>query len=182
MTAAAKIGAKKATIEARHYNTERVSTLLHPWLHPSYDAVSREVFVPRFIVGFSRPLVLAALVFSACGSGRQLRSVSLSPPAADAQSFPSGQVPFVATGIFSNSPTPVTLTSKDVMWCIGAGDGSCVGNIKPGATVDQTGMAQCNSGFVGTATILAGKPASAMMMPDTGSQLKVFGAAKLTCP
>jgi hypothetical protein len=138
--------------------------------------------MPRFSVWFYRPLVLAALVFSACGSGRQLRSVSLSPLAADAQSFPGGRVPFVATGIFNNSPTPVTLTSKDVMWCIGASQGSCVGNINPGATVDQTGMVQCNSGFVGTATILAGKPSSVMGMPDTGSQLKVFGMAKLTCP
>jgi hypothetical protein len=138
--------------------------------------------VPRFSVWFSRSLVLTALVSSACGSGRQLRTVSLNPPAADAQSFPGGKVPFVATGIFSDSPTPVTLTSKDVMWCMGASDGTCVGNINPGATVDQNGLAQCNSGFVGTATILAGKPASVMVMPDTGSQLKVFGSAKLTCP
>lgn len=138
--------------------------------------------MPRFNICFCRFLVLAALGFSACGSGRQLRSVSLSPPVADAQSFPGGKVPFVATGIFNNSPTPVTLTSKDVMWCMGASDGSCVGNINPGATVDQTGMAQCNPGFVGTATILAGKPSSVMGMPDTGSQLKVFGSAKLTCP
>ena len=138
--------------------------------------------MPRFGVWFYRPLVLAVWVFLGCGSGRQLRSVSLTPPAADAQSFPRGKVPFVATGIFNNSPTPVTLTSKDVVWCIGAGDGTCVGNINPGATVDQTGMAQCNSGFVGTATILAGKPSSVMGMPDVGFQLKVFGLAKLTCP
>ena len=138
--------------------------------------------MPRFKTQFSAAFVLSALVLSGCGSGPQLRSVSLSPPAADAQSFPGGKVPFVATGIFNNSPTPVTLTSKDVMWCIGASDGNCVGNINPGATVDQTGMAQCNSGFVGTATILAGKPSSVMGMPDTGSQLKVFGAAQLTCP
>jgi len=138
--------------------------------------------MPRLSVWFSRFLVLTALVFSACGSGRQLRTVSLNPPAADAQSFPGGKVPFVATGIFNDSPTTVTLTSKDVMWCMGASDGTCVGNINPGATVDQTGMAQCNPGFVGSATILAGKPSSAMMMPDIGQQLKVFGSAKLTCP
>jgi hypothetical protein len=138
--------------------------------------------MPRFNVWFSRSRVLAALGLLACGSGSQLRSVSLSPPAADAQSFPGGKVPFVATGIFNNSPTPVTLTSKDVTWCTGASDGSCVGNINPGATVDQTGMAQCNSGFVGTVTILAGKPSSVMGMPDTGFPLKVFGSAKLTCP
>lgn len=138
--------------------------------------------MPRFYLCFCGVLVLAVLGFSACGSGRQLRSVSLSPPVADAQSFPGGKVPFVATGIFNNSPTPVTLTSKDVTWCVGASDGSCVGNINPGATVDQTGTAQCNSGFVGTATILAGKPSSVMGMPDGGFPLTVFGSAKLTCP
>jgi hypothetical protein len=126
--------------------------------------------------------LLWLLALSACGSGRQLQSVSLSPPTADAQSFPSGQVPFVATGTFSNPPSPVTLTSKDVLWCIGSSDGSCVGNINPGATVDQTGLAQCNSGFAGTATILAGTQSSVMLNPDQGSQLKIFGSAKLACP
>lgn len=48
--------------------------------------------------------------------------------------------------------------------------------------VDQNGMAQCNAGFVGTATILAGSGAVGMMNPDQGSQFKVFGSAKLTCP
>jgi len=138
--------------------------------------------MPRIDIWFCRLLLLAPLVLSACGNDRQLRSVALSPAAADAHSFPGGQVPFVATGTFSDSPSPVTLTSKDVLWCIGGSDGSCVGNINPGATVDQTGIAQCNAGFVGTATVLAGKASSMVVMPDTGSQLKVFGSAKLTCP
>jgi hypothetical protein len=57
-----------------------------------------------------------------------------------------------------------------------------VGNINPGAVVDQNGVAQCHTGFVGTATILAGNGAVGTMNPDGGSQLKVFGSAKLTCP
>jgi hypothetical protein len=57
-----------------------------------------------------------------------------------------------------------------------------VGNINPGASVDQNGLAQCNAGFVGTANILAGNVASMPMNPDGGAQLKTFGAAKLTCP
>ena len=138
--------------------------------------------MPRINVWFCRLLVFAPLILSACGNGRQLRSVALSPAAADAHSFPGGQVSFVATGTFSNSPSPVTLTSKDVSWCIGGSDGTCAGNINTGATVDQTGVAQCNAGFVGTAIVLAGKPSSMMVMPDTGSPLKVFGSAKLTCP
>jgi hypothetical protein len=75
----------------------------------------------------------------------------------------------------------VQLTSKDVTWCTGSNSGMCVGNINPGATVDQNGLAQCVPGFTGKATILAGTGSSSMN-PDGGSQLKIFGAAHLTCP
>jgi hypothetical protein len=126
-------------------------------------------------------LLLAALAFSACGSSRHLQSVSLSPAAADAQSFPNGQVPFKAAGTFSKPPSPVQLTGQDVTWCVGASGGGCAGNINPGATVDQNGLAQCNSGFAGTVTILAGQ-GTTMVMPDVGAQLKIFGTAQLTCP
>jgi hypothetical protein len=76
----------------------------------------------------------------------------------------------------------VQLTSKDVQWCVGTSAGACAGNINPGATLDQNGLAQCNPGFVGTATILAGNVGSMPMNPDGGAQLKTFGTAKLTCP
>ena len=136
-----------------------------------------------FAILSAGPLVLfAALVMSGCGSSRQLQSVTLTPASADAQSFPGGQVPFAASGTFSKSPSPVQLTSKDVQWCVGTSTGACVGNINPGASVDQNGLAQCNAGFVGTANILAGNVASMPMNPDGGAQLKTFGAAKLTCP
>jgi hypothetical protein len=137
----------------------------------------------RFATWSPGPLVLfATLLISGCGSSRQLQSVTLSPTSADAQSFPGGQVPFAASGTFSKPPSPSNLTSKDVQWCVGSSMGACVGNINPGATVDQNGVAQCNVGFVGTATILAGNVLSTSMNPDGGSQLKVFGSAKLTCP
>ena len=132
---------------------------------------------------WSEPLILiAALALSGCYGSRQLQSVTLSPASADAQSFPGGQVPFVATGTFSKPPSPSKLTSKDVQWCVGDNAGACVGNINPGATVDQNGVAQCNPGFAGTATILAGTQSNVMVNPDEGSQLKVFGSAELTCP
>jgi hypothetical protein len=70
----------------------------------------------------------------------------------------------------------------DVLWCVGSSNGACVGNANPGATLDQNGVAQCNPGFVGTATILAGTPSLVMENPDSGPQLKVFGSARLTCP
>jgi hypothetical protein len=57
----------------------------------------------------------------------------------------------------------------------------CAGNVNPGATVDQNGVAQCNLNFSGTVTILAGKAMPAMN-PDGGSQMTLFGSAQLMCP
>jgi hypothetical protein len=134
----------------------------------------------RFSWTLAGPLALLA-VLAGCGSTRQLQSVSLSPAAADARNFPNGQVSFKATGSFNKPPSPVPLTGQDVMWCVGTSNGVCAGNISPGATVDQNGTAQCGPAFVGTVSILAGQGA-VMSMPDTGQQLKIFGAAQLTCP
>jgi hypothetical protein len=126
-------------------------------------------------------LVFAVLAAAGCGTSRQLQSVTLSPASADAQNFAQGQVQFTATGTFNQKPSPVQLGSQDVSWCVGASSGQCAGNIFTGAIVDQNGVARCQAGFAGTATILAGqgKPAA---IPDQGSQLKVFGAAQLSCP
>jgi hypothetical protein len=126
-------------------------------------------------------LLVTSLLSFGCGSGRQLKSVTLSPGTADAHSFANGQVPFSATGKFSKPPSPQPLTGKDVTWCVGSSSGVCAGNINPGATVDQNGLAQCVPGFSGTATILAGK-ATLAMNPDRGAPMSIFGAAQLTCP
>jgi hypothetical protein len=106
--------------------------------------------------------------------------LALTPTSADAKNFTNGQVAFVARGTFSKPPSPANLTSQEVMWCVGTSSGHCDGNINPGVTVDTNGVAQCESRFSGTVTILAGT-GSKMMAPDAGSQLKVFGAARLTC-
>jgi hypothetical protein len=142
-----------------------------------------EVTVPHFSSRLHF-LVLPLLALGlGCGSSRQLQSVTLNPASADARNFPNGQVSFKATGTFSKPPSPVQLTSKDVIWCAGSNSGACVGNINPGITVDQNGLAQCAPGYTGTATVLAGAGSfSSMMNPDGGSQLDVFGAARLTCP
>src|ERR1700724_3402925 len=92
-------------------------------------------------------VLFGALLTSGCGSSRQLQTVTLNPPTAAAHSFPGGQVPFAASGTFSQPPSPSKLSSKDVQWCIGTSTGACVGNINPGATVDPNGLAQCNAGF-----------------------------------
>jgi len=133
------------------------------------------------------PLV-AALIMSGCGGTRELQKVTISPAAADAKNFQKGQVPFTALGTFSKPPSPVPLTSHDIVWCAGGGpqatpgtSGMCAGNINVGVTVDQNGVAQCVGTFQGTGTILAGT-ALPVMNPDVGQQMKIFGAAQLTCP
>jgi len=127
--------------------------------------------------------LLLSLAALSCGSNRQLRSVKLDPAAA------TGQAQFTATGRFNKPPSPVTLTSQDGTWCVGeqtsvanATAGVCVGNIASFATVDQNGLAKCSPTSQGTVYILAGTHMVSSVVPDEGSQLKVFGSATLTCP
>jgi hypothetical protein len=140
----------------------------------------RRFFMTRYAFSLCC-LLLLVLATITCGSNRQLQTVTLSPPSADAHSFPNGQVNFAATGTFSKPPSPMQLSSKDVTWCAGTSSGVCAGNINIGANVDPNGVAQCQTGFSGTVTVLAGTGGTTSM-PDTGSQLKIFGSAQLTCP
>lgn len=137
----------------------------------------------RSVLGPLRPiLLLASLLLSfGCGSGNQLRSVTVSPTAADAKNFANGQVQFSAVGTFSNSSMPQPLNSNQITWCVGTSAGLCAGNINPGATITPTGAAACAPTFSGSTTILAGK-ANLPMNPDGGARMTVFGAAQLTCP
>ena len=61
---------------------------------------------------FCRWISLLALVASielACGSGSyKIQSITVSPATADAQNYPNGQVPFVATGYYNSAPGTVT--------------------------------------------------------------------------
>jgi hypothetical protein len=101
----------------------------------------------------------------------------------------NGQAQFTAIGMFSKPPSPATLTSKDVTWCIGARTSSpnpsptaCVGNIAPFATVDQNGLVTCQPALHETGYILAGAEQMVPMNPDGGTEFRVFGYATLTCP
>src|SRR5713101_6244028 len=123
-------------------------------------------------------ITLSLLAMLGCGNSK-LTSVNLTPTAADAQNFPSGQVQFTATGTYSNSSKVVPLTN--VTWCIGSATGMCNGNIAAAAFVNGNGLAQCLPGATGTATILAGSGGS-RPNPDGSRQLTVFGTAQLTCP
>ena len=131
-------------------------------------------------------LLILSLATLSCGSGRHLQSVTLQPSVATAQ---NGQFQFTATGEFSAPPSPATLPSKDVTWCTGglasasnASPSGCAGFVIPFATLDQNGLATCSSTLHGTGYILAGAQPIPAMMPDEGSQFKVFGYATLTCP
>ena len=131
-------------------------------------------------------LLLLCLSALSCGSGRHLQNITVQPASATAQ---NGQFQFTASGKFSAPPSPVTLTSKDVMWCTGestsapnASPDSCIGFLAPFATVDQNGLATCSPASHGSGYILAGSQLMAPMNPDGGSQFKVFGYATLTCP
>ena len=150
------------------------------------NPVSRSSFLPcpDEVSMKKRSCSLVAVVFAltialfACGDSRSLQSVSVSPTAA------KSSAQFTAMGMYNKSPTNIDITTATT-WCIGASSvgsssGACVGNINAGATVNS-GTAQCVSGFTGSVTILAGQSGSSAMA-DTGSQLKPFGAAQLTCP
>ena len=135
-------------------------------------------------------VLLTVLGFLGCGSGgpRQLQSVTLSPPSADAKNFSKDQVQFTATGTFSQPPSPALLTNREILWCVGGPAnaanptaGLCSGNIAPLAAINQNGLAQCSAFFQGTVNILAGT-ALPPINPDVGPQLKIFGAAQLICP
>ncbi len=125
-------------------------------------------------------LFFSAIALFSCGSSRHLTAINVTPATADAQSYPGGQVPFAATGIYSQAPSPQQLDATTVTWCVGSTSGNCDGNIALRVAV-QNGVAQCDQGFTGTVTILAGTQPM-MTNPDAGSQLKVFGSAQLTCP
>jgi len=131
-------------------------------------------------------LFLAAAIALACGSPAAprntngiLTSVSISPPAADAQKY-GGQVQFTATGYYSTPPSPVTpLTAT---W------GACSqDNPTSGVSVSKNGLAQCAAGSVGTYTVWAFAPSGQTVCPafETacgGGGCQVTGTAQLTCP
>jgi hypothetical protein len=117
---------------------------------------------------------VATGVLLSCGSSRSLQSVTVSPSAAA-----NSQAQFTATGTYNTSPTSVDITMSTT-WCIGSSNGICDGNVAQRAYV-SAGLAQCDSGFSGAVTVLAGKPAP-LTNPDEGFTLQPYGAAQFTCP
>lgn len=156
------------------------------------QVVSLSIFCGFPEVRMSRPglftwmftLGVAACVLLACGSpARQVQSITLSPATADAQNYPNGQVPFLATGYYNSAPT--TVSPLQANW--GAASGSLPAN--GAVTIDANGVAQCSAGASGTYTIGAwvnlpvkGTPPCPLFPYGTASCSHVLGTAKLTCP
>lgn len=111
------------------------------------------------------------LAASGCGSGstRLLQSVSVAPASADAHTFPNGQVQFTALGSYNHPPSPSPITQSG--WSLS--DPSI-------ATINQSGLAECNSGASGVVTIKA-----SVSGPCSGTgctAVMLSGTAQLSCP
>ena len=126
-------------------------------------------------------LTLGAMLVSfatACGSSpapiRILNSIAVTPTAADAQNFPSGQVQFVATGSFTTPPSPALVPF------VAPYSGSWLSSGPNIATINPSGLAQCLPGTAGTVTITA--IASSNSAPGGAMSTAVSGTAALTCP
>jgi hypothetical protein len=139
---------------------------------------------PAFALHASLFLIFFGLGIAGCGSmmssSRQMQSLTVTPASADAQAFPGGKVQFTAMGTFNIAPT--TVTSPPVLWSIGSPFGSPPANM-PAATVDSTGLAQCN-GFVGTVLVEATAPTEPEipLLQMTSMTTTVSGTAQLVCP
>src|SRR5438876_8921224 len=112
--------------------------------------MSRRAFVASSLY------ILAMLVLgvpsTSCGSSstrRVLQSIDVAPTTANAQDFASGQVQFVATGKFSQPPSPAPVTF------VAPYSGSWSSSNTNVATINQNGMAQCLPVASGPVTITA---------------------------
>jgi hypothetical protein len=128
-------------------------------------------------------LGLTAYMTVACGSGHTIQSITVSPASADAQNYPNGKVPFVATGHYNSAPA--TVTPLQANW--GAASSSVPAD--GAVTIGSNGVAQCNAGATGTYTIGAwvnlsvnGTPPCPSFPFGAASCNYVLGTAKLTCP
>ncbi len=132
----------------------------------------------RFALSFAGLLLICSFAMS-CGSGSpgagQLQSIAVRPASADAENYPDGQVPFLATGVYVNPAH--TVTPQPARW------GVCQQNQATSAvSVTSAGMAQCMSGAAGTYTVFAYDMTNCDAITSCGGGCTVVGTAQLTCP
>jgi hypothetical protein len=124
-------------------------------------------------------LFMIALFALSCGAVShgpgQLQSIVLSPAKADALDYPGGQVPFVATGVYTNPAHKVT--PQPAAW------GACQQNAPTNeVSVSSKGVAQCASGATGTYSVFAFDVTMCNVLTVCGGGCTVVGTAQLTCP
>lgn len=131
-------------------------------------------------------VVFVAFALLSCGSNSSsmmgpvgpnglLQSITLAPATANAQAYPNGQVPFVATGSYID---PVRkLTPQPATW------GVCQQNAPTTeVTVSKTGVAACVMGASGTYTVFAYVMTNCNLLNVCGGGCTIIGSAQLTCP
>jgi hypothetical protein len=106
----------------------------------------------RFFL-FYAPLLLLELSLLACGSSvSQLESISINPETATAQKSTSGEVQFIATGVYTDGHT---VSPLPVFWGFHA---PWIETPDPGGvSVNSNGLAQCTT-YKGTISIVAIAP------------------------
>jgi hypothetical protein len=124
-------------------------------------------------------LFLVSLGVLSCGTNSQgpgqLQAITLSPASADAQNYPGGQVPFVATGVYMNPTHKVT--PQPALW------GACHQNAPTSeVSVTKAGVAQCASGASGSYMVYAFQLTNCTVLTACGGGCTVVGSAQLTCP
>jgi hypothetical protein len=108
------------------------------------------------------------------GNG-QLQSIALSPATADAQSYPDGKVPFVASGTYVNPAR--TVTPQPAIW------GACQKNLPTSdITVSSTGVATCVGGAAGAYEVFAYQTTRCDLISSCGGGCTIEGTAQLSCP
>lgn len=136
----------------------------------------------RFLFLLTVP-VLAALSLS-CSSSGGLKSVAITPPTADAQAFPNGQVQFAAMGTYPGQSQAVAVNAmwwNSQPWVIAP---MAAPTPAPGISIDSnTGVATCLN-LTGTFTVWATAPKnqSTPVSQMTKSTPQVTATAQMTCP
>jgi hypothetical protein len=135
----------------------------------------RQLQFALFLLG----MFLVSLAVLSCGTNQggagQLQSIMLSPAMADAQDYPGGQVPFVATGVYVNPAHKVT--PQPALW------GVCQKGLPTNdASVTSAGVAQCASGAAGAYAVFAFQSTNCNVLTACGGGCTVVGTAQLNCP
>jgi hypothetical protein len=120
-----------------------------------------------------------------------VQSITVSPASADAQNYPNGEVPFVATGYYNSSPTTVTTLQATWGAALFQNENGTIIPTNGAVSVDADGVAQCSANASGTYSIAASVqlpysgpalPCPAPTYSNMASCPSVVGTAQLTCP